>query len=351
MALPHETPDEAAAPEREWGEEQADPAGPVLAGVATGAAPPDLRARLAPEIPDPGELDQIGIQVLRDLLRIETRPGRFRRVLRVWEGKVGAAIRNRDLDLAAAWMRAVTEDPVYPHDFGDHVASAMEALSRPALIDDLIVWLVDQDAIEAAGPLLSEWGEPIVRRIVELMVIDDPPVNRRYLVDMLGLIGRSDSRLLIAHVADHRWFIVRNVAIALGHTGRLAAMPPLRSLLDHEDHRVRVEALRGLAAIDNDAAVSDLVRAFADPNPRVRQATVSLLRASPSDQVVPMLASVVEAGRLGHSETERLVEVIAERRDPAAVEVLERLAGKRMSFGSARVARDTARRELMRRAS
>jgi HEAT repeat protein len=272
-------------------------------------------------------------------------------VLRIWESKVAASLRDRDLEAAEGWMRAVTEDPVYPPEFAEQVSAAMEAVSRPSLIDDLVVWLVDQDAIDAGGPLLAEWGEPVVRRLIELMAVDDPPVNRRHLVEILGLIGKSDSRLLIAHVGDPRWFVVRNVAIALGRTGRLAAMPALRSLLSHEDHRVRVEALRGLAALDNDAAVPDLVRAFGDDNPRVRRAIISLLRASPSDQVIPLLSAVIETGQLNAAESERLVEVIGERNDPEADAVLRRLAGKRVAFGTAKAARDAARREMRRRSS
>lgn len=345
-----DTPDGVEAPDSGRDAAQWAPDPRLPAGVATAEAPADLRARLAPEIPDPDECEHIGVGVLRDLLRIETRPGRFRRVLRIWETKVASAVRRHDVASAANWMKVVTEDPIYPPEFGDQVAAAMEALSRPALIDDLVVWAVDEEAIADTAPLFAEWGEPVVRRLIDLMVVDDPPVNRRYLVEILGLIGRSDSRLLTAHIGDHRWFIVRNLAIALGRTGRLAAIPALRSLLDHDDHRVRVEVLRSLAALDNEAAVPDLVRAFGDGNPRVRQATVSLLRASPSGQVIPLLAPVIEGGVLGPAETARLVEVIGERSDPAASQVLQRLAARRVAFGSAKAARDAARRELERRA-
>ena len=47
--------------------------------------------------PDPSDHLAVGIQVFRDLLRIEDRPNRVRRVLRIWESKVSTAIRSRDL--------------------------------------------------------------------------------------------------------------------------------------------------------------------------------------------------------------------------------------------------------------
>jgi HEAT repeat protein len=152
--------------------------------------------------------------------------------------------------------------------------------------------------------------------------------------------------LLAGLVADPRWFIVRNVAISLGRTGRPQAIPALESLLDHPDHRVRVEALRGLFTLRRGEAVAPLVAALSDPEPRVRHAAVSLLRASPSREVVSALTEMLEVRPPAPAEGRRLVEVIAERRDPATPVALERLAGRRRAVGNARAVRDAARLAL-----
>ncbi len=304
----------------------------------------------APAAPDPTDHLAVGIQVLQDLLRIENRPNRVRRVLRIWESKVSTSIRSRNLVAAEAWLRGVTGDMVIPPERAQAVGASLAALSRPALIDDLLVWLVDADAIDAAAGLFAEWGDPIVGRMIDLMAVDDPPVNRRYMVDVLTLIGRADSRLLTPHVADHRWFIVRNVAIALGRSGRLAAIPVLRSLLSHEDARVRVEAARGLAAVDGDAAVGDLVAALQDSDGRVRQVAVSLLRACPSPEVATRLVDVVTSGKMHAVEAERLIEVIGERKDEAARKALEQIVGRRGRRGAPKAIRAAAKRQLARRA-
>jgi len=292
----------------------------------------------------------VGVAVLRDLIRIEVRPDRVRRILRIWESKVSTAIRTRHMEAAEEWMKAVTVDPVVPPEHADAVAASLAALSRPALIDELLLWVVNAEAIEQASGLFSEWGEPVVRRIVDLMAVDDPPVGRRHLLEVLAVIGRTDTRLLVGHIADHRWFIVRNLAIALGRSGRLAAIPPLRSLGGHQDPRVRVEALRGLATIDADACAADLAGGYQDPDRRVRQAAVSLLRACPSREVVPRLVDLIRNGRLGLLEAERLVELIGERREAAAQAALEELAARRRRGGVPRAIRRIARLQLERRA-
>ena len=223
-----------------------------------------------------------GVAVLRDLLRIETRRPRFHRLLRVWVGKLTAAVRVGDLARAEAWMRGLVIAPTYPDEFADLVAEALDEVSEPQVLDDLVVHLAAADPPGTGAGLVAAWGERLARYLVQGMVVEEPPVNRRFLVEFLSWVGRDDVRLLAAFVADSRWFVVRNVAIALGRTGRPQAVPPLESLLDHPDHRVRVEALRGLFVLKRGEAVGSLVAALADPEPRVRHAAVSLLHASPS---------------------------------------------------------------------
>lgn len=312
-------------------------------------AAPRTATATAPRPPTPAEHRRVGIAVLQDLLRIEDRSDRIRRVLRIWESKVSTAIRSHDVEGAEEWMRAVVSNPSLPSEHAEAAAASFASLSRPALIDGLLQWMVDAEALDDGTGLLVAWGEPVVRRMIDLMAVDDPPVNRRHMVDVLTVIGRADTRLLAAHAADHRWFIVRNVAIALGRSGRLAAFPPLRGLAGHEDARVRVEALRGLAAIDGEGAVPDLVAAFEDSDRRVRQAAVSLLRACPSPDVVTRLADAIRSGRLGGIEAERLVEVIGERRDDDATAALEELASRRGRGGAPKAARRAARQQLARR--
>jgi HEAT repeat protein len=190
-----------------------------------------------------------------------------------------------------------------------------------------------------------------VSRLVEWMAVDDPPVPRRQIVDLLALAGRRDVGGLAVHLADPRWFVVRNVCIALGRTGLSQAIEPVMSALDHDDDRVRVEALRALSSLQGEASVSLLLGALRDPSRRVRQAVASLLRASPSRLVVPGLVDVIEAGTVGSEQAVGLVELIAERRDDSVARELERLASMKRALGGRRAVREAARRALAQRAS
>ena len=198
----------------------------------------------------------------------------------------------------------------------------------------------------SAAPLLAAWGEPLVEFLIAGMLVDEPVVNRRHLVEYLGMAGRSDVRLLTAWLRDPRWFIVRNIATAVGKAGRTTAVPALEAVLDHTDDRVRVEVVRALVALKGDEGIGYALAALRDPSPRVRQAAVSLLRASPSDEVVPGVVGVLGDGPATADEARRLVDVIAERKTPQAVEALESLVAKRFAVGSLRTVRDAAKAAL-----
>ena len=314
----------------------------VLAGRP---APLDasLLERLAGRIP--ADAASPGTGVFRDLLRIESRAPRFRRMLRVWVGKVTTAIRAGDPAGAEAWFRALVDDPTYPGAFADLVEDALDEVSRPEILDELMVVLVAAEPGAGAG-LVAAWGDRMVRYLVEVMAVDEPPVNRRHLVEYLGYAGREDVRLLASLVSDPRWFIARNLAIALGRTSRPQAIPAVESLLEHPDERVRVEAVRAVAALRGDGAIPALLHALADGSARVRHAAVSLLRASPSPEVIGGLTRVLESTPVEPSEVPRLIGALAERKDPAATEALRRLAGWRLRAKSGRAVREAARKAL-----
>ncbi|MEX0826331.1 MAG: HEAT repeat domain-containing protein [Acidimicrobiia bacterium] len=332
----------------DWNGQQFELVRAVFDSSSAGSTDSLLLERVRAEFPGRGDDLHAGVGVLRDLLRIEQRPERFRRVLRVWTSRIANAIRRGDFHAAGTWMRAVTESPVFPNDFAIYVVEAVRELSREELLEELVVKLAKAGDPPAAAPLLMAWGEPLVEYLVGGMATDSPPVNRRHLVEYLGMAGRADVRLLTPHLRDPRWFIVRNLASAIGRTGRETAVPALEGVLEHPDDRVRVEVIRALTVLGGEDGIAPALRALGDESPRVRQAAVSLLRASPSDSVVDGVASVLESGSHSADDARRLVDVIAERRSPAARTALERLAGKRSGFGSGRTVRDAAKAVLER---
>jgi hypothetical protein len=329
----------------EWHDEQLERVRAVFDAVDVTAADTALRDAVLAELPDRSDA-VTGIGVFRDLLRVEHRPDRFRRLLRIWSGKVSAAIRDESYEEAGLWFRALIEAPVFPEEFAHIVAEVRRDVSRRDLLEELVAGIVRNGSPRAAGPLLASWGEPLVEYLVSQIVTSEPVVNRRHIVDLLGMAGRGDVRHLTARLADPRWFVVRNIVIAVGKSGRTSAAPALESVWAHEDERVRVEVLRAVAALHNDESVPLLTRGLGDESASVRHVAMSLLRANPSPGVIPGIVTALEAGGATAEEARRLVEIVAERRDESVIPALEQIAGKRFSVGPARAAREAARAAL-----
>lgn len=307
---------------------------------------PTLAVRIGAEVAGNGDPRSIAIRVLRDLLAVETRPDRFRRLLRMWADEVRAAVERNDFAAADAWVGALLTAPTYPRGLDGVVATAIDELATDEVLEDLVVRVTESGDAPGAAGLIGGLGPWMVPYLIRQMAADEPVVHRRRLIEYLGWVGRRDVRLLSARVADPRWFIVRNVAIALGRTGRATAVCALAGLTGHADERVRVEALRSLAALDREETVDRIAASLGDAASRVRHAALSLLRANPSPRVVPALVAAVDRKGLDAATARRIVAVLAERVGPEAVAALRTVAGRRSPVGAGRAARDAARRAL-----
>lgn len=338
------------APAVEFRSEQYEQVRAVFDSVGSVSHDSALAERIRAEFPRRSDDQRAALLALRDLLQIEERPERFRRILRAWAGKVTAAIRSGDFAGAGLWMRAVVENPTFPAEFALYVTETIKDLSRPDLLDDMVKALAKAGDPPSAAGLLSSWGEPLVEYLVGGMVVSEPPVNRRHLVEYLGMAARNDVRLITPRLRDPRWFIVRNVATAVGKAGRESAIPSLRAVIDHSDDRVRVEVIRALAALEPDGGIATLTQALDDPSQRVRNAAVSLLRANPADEVVAAVAAYLSSGAPELDDAMRLVQIIAERRSEVATAALARLAEKKFALGASKQVREAARAALGRRA-
>ena len=330
----------------EWREEQLQRVRAVYESVDTRAADSDLKATVLGQVPDRSFDLLPGVGVFRDLLRAEHRPDKFRRLLRIWSGKVSDAVRSGEFETAGLWMRALTEAPVFAEEFSSLVAAARRDLSRPELFEILVKSLVEAGNPPTAAPLLGAWGEPLVEYLVGQMAVNEPIVNRRHIVEYLGMAGRGDARLLTARLTDPRWYIVRNIATAIGRAGRVSALTALEGSMGHEDDRVRVEVLRAVAALRGDEAIPSILHSLTDSSAKVRQAAASLLRASAAPSVVPGIVEALERGVGSADDGRRLVEIVSERRGETVREALDRLASKKFALGASKAVKDAARDAL-----
>lgn len=293
----------------------------------------------------------VGATVLGDVLVLERRPSRVAPLLDAWADRFIGAVRSADHVSANRWLRVLT-DRSWPEDLEQQVDAALDRVTTAELVEMMAVDLsLDGRDARAGSDLVAAWGRRIVPPLLEWIVANEAPISRKLVVDHLASIGKVDVDALLPYLDDPRWFVVRNFATAVGRSGADDAVGPLTACLDHDDDRVRVEALRAIAAIRKDGAVTVIVEALGDKSDTVRHAAISLLRAVGSDDVVAIAEQVISDKRVDATDARRLVALIAERPDSSALPALERIAARRPAFGMHKAARDAARFELSSRVS
>ncbi len=335
--------------ERVMGEREADTRGAVAGMVgmqlasfvkldATSAGPVAL---VAEEVAGLQDGPQVGFGILTDLFGLEHRTERVARLLRIWVAKVGGAIQAKDFRSAASWLEVIDGATVDKQ--------LLDGAYYEAATDDVLAVLTapgDSDRAERAV-LFEKLSRRAGARVIEQLATEEDPGRRRMLIDIVTEIARVDIGSVLPGLTDPRWYVVRNVATALGKSGRKAAGEPLARTARHDDHRVRIEALRSLVPCLGNGALDHLVGALADDHVRVRAAASALLSSLEDELVVPALNSALLNETLSVDVRVAVIETLGRRTTESALTALRTVAGSKARFSSsARTIRSAARQAL-----
>ncbi|MGZ3614380.1 MAG: HEAT repeat domain-containing protein, partial [Thermodesulfobacteriota bacterium] len=93
---------------------------------------------------------------------------------------------------------------------------------------------------------------------------------RRVFCDSLSEIGKNAIELITPYIDDRRWFLVRNIVYTLGRIGKEQSLPYIQKAFNHEDLRVRREAIQALGLIGGTKATGLLVKSLSDNDVRIR---------------------------------------------------------------------------------
>ena len=100
---------------------------------------------------------------------------------------------------------------------------------------------------------------------------------RKTIVNILGKIGMTDVQAVTRGLSDERWYVVRNIVIALRKIGDKASKQNLLNIMSHKDARVRREVIKSLAEIGGGELIGLLKQALDDPDLSIRQTALNAL--------------------------------------------------------------------------
>jgi HEAT repeat protein len=160
--------------------------------------------------------------------------------------------------------------------------------------------------------------------------------TRRVFCDALSEIGKNAIDLLTPFIDDRRWYLVRNITYILGRIGKEQSLPYIQKVFNHEEIRVRREAVQALGLIGGPKAIGLLIRALTDNDVRIRcMAAINLGKGGKKSGLIPLLEVVQSKDfyKREPAEIKAFFNAIGMVGSNEAIPVLQQLLERKSWFG------------------
>jgi len=159
---------------------------------------------------------------------------------------------------------------------GDAVEIAREVLSPPVayLLAMRLARFSGEDERKERIGLAVRLGYDFAPALSSVLAETENKVARYALVDALVAMGVDGWDAVVEMVGDERWWVVRNAVLVLGRTGGEESVRFLTRTIEHDDPRVRLEAVEALEEIGGIKARDRILSRLDDEAPPVRAAAV-----------------------------------------------------------------------------
>ena len=160
--------------------------------------------------------------------------------------------------------------------------------------------------------------------------------TRRAFCDALSEIGKNAIELFTPFIDDRRWYLVRNITYILGRIGKEQSLPYIQKVFNHEEIRVRREAVQALGLIGGPKAIGLLVRALTDNDVRIRcMAAINLGKGGKKTGLIPLLEVVQSKDfyKREPAEIKAFFNAIGMVGSNEAIPVLQQLLERKSWFG------------------
>jgi HEAT repeats/PBS lyase HEAT-like repeat len=218
-------------------------------------------------------------------------------------GGAESAFREGDAHTLALAMAGIVKREVSAGDANIRRAygAAVRRLAKKPILAAIAPLLVTQrESYEELLAVFARMGEDGAEALIEQLNGAQSLADRRVYFDSLRKL-KAGVTVLIHHLGDSRWYVVRNAADLLGEMSANEAEPKLAELLQHDDDRVRKAAVSALSKMTGAGAVKGLTASLEDDAPGVRVRAAAALGNSKT----PAAANAL----IKHLEREEVAEV------------------------------------------
>ncbi|MBI2833761.1 MAG: HEAT repeat domain-containing protein [Acidobacteria bacterium] len=258
--------------------------------------PPDRVAVWLATITD-AALRKLDIQLLLDLLEVETEPFQWRDVLEMMVSHINDLTRVGYFEPATLLTEAVASQAEHgPGVRRPFASEALEGLrSKGPVMKHALVQLRkgDNNDFQIVKRLLLALGPAVIESLAEVWSVEEDQRMRRRLQEAViafGARGRDVVQKLM-NAAD--WEVRRTAVYLLREFGGADALSALEPLLGDSDTRVQREAIRTVALMPDDRAYAAIVRALTSGRATARGSLMQELAELRDDRAAPLFCYLV----------------------------------------------------------
>lgn len=172
--------------------------------------------------------------------------------------------------------------------------AAAGAVIRAIANTTTLMTILSEDPVDvpALDLLLQPMGSAAAKPMLEVLAESRSRSTRRVVLERLATFGTEIAPLVEARLRDSRWFVVRNMLNLLREAGSVDSARGAQRFLQHQDARVRREALQ-LLLLNPSFADDALVIGLRDADRSVLRVALHAARSRMPEAGVPVLAQRV----------------------------------------------------------
>jgi len=167
-----------------------------------------------------------------------------------------------------------------------------EMASDP-LLEYLMERLCHSDRSEEISSILLKLGEKVFDKLLDALEGTEEMRSRKIIAGIIEKFGKSVSKKVIGRLRDPRWFVARNMVAILGQIGDSNSIVALGGMIDHNEARVRKEAVKALSKCGGRESAMLLVEKFDSADEELQKIIIFSLGIMDESVALPTLLKVI----------------------------------------------------------
>lgn len=190
-------------------------------------------------------------------------------------------------------------------------------------------------AFKKAKELLNALPRDIViSALIKILGSEEMLSRRKLLVSLLSDLGSDRPDLIGSRISSSspKWFLVRNLCTILGQIGKPECINYLKEAMNHQDIRVKKEAIKAIASIGGKEAFDAISEQLSNADPDYRKFLLKHIGYTGCKEALSVLLPIVEKRDIflrDYEEKMCAIESLSKVPHPQAISALEKLSNYR----------------------